>query len=133
MPFQMKVNQWNDTMVTDTEMMPMAQTEMHSRMMLKNGPTTDGDGIGNNADAFPFDPSQQIDSDGDGFGDNERGSGADKFPADSTQWADIDGDGYGDNAERNNPDAFITDPTQWSMQTVMATVTTQLDDLRCIY
>ena len=26
---------------------------------------TDSDGIGNNADAFPFDPSQQTDSDGD--------------------------------------------------------------------
>ena len=29
----------------------------------------------------------KVDSDGDGFGDNERGSGADKFPDDATQWA----------------------------------------------
>ncbi|MGB2484558.1 MAG: hypothetical protein ACPIGF_03145, partial [Poseidonia sp.] len=63
---------------------------------------------------FPFDPSQTTDADGDGFGDNPRGTGADKFPEDATQWSDIDGDGYGDNAEGTTPDAFIADPTQWS-------------------
>jgi len=31
---------------------------------------TDGDGVGNNADAFPEDPSEWADSDGDGVGDN---------------------------------------------------------------
>ena len=36
---------------------------------------TDGDGVGNNADAFPGDPSETVDSDGDGYGDN-----ADAFP-----------------------------------------------------
>ena len=61
-------------------------------------------------DAFPFDPSQQNDSDGDGFGDNERGSGADKFPNDSTQWSDIDGDGYGDNPRRNQSRCFHCRP-----------------------
>jgi hypothetical protein len=65
---------------------------------------TDGDLLGNNADAFPFDPlTNRKDSDGDGFGDDPRGNGADKFPMDGTQWFDIDGDGYGDNPLGNIP------------------------------
>ena len=40
---------------------------------------TDGDLVGNNEDAFPFDPSQTTDTDGDGFGDNPVGNGADRF------------------------------------------------------
>ena len=35
----------------------------------------DGDGVGDNADAFPNDPTETVDSDGDGVGDN-----ADVFP-----------------------------------------------------
>ncbi|MAL63653.1 MAG: hypothetical protein CL563_11735, partial [Alphaproteobacteria bacterium] len=31
---------------------------------------TDSDGVGNNADALPFDPSETVDSDSDGVGDN---------------------------------------------------------------
>ena len=72
------------------------------------------DGLGDNADAFPFDPTQKVDADGDGMGDNPMGIGADKFPDDVTQWGDIDGDGYGDNPNGTTPDAFVTDATQWS-------------------
>ena len=32
---------------------------------------TDGDGVNDNLDAFPNDPNETLDSDGDGFGDNE--------------------------------------------------------------
>ena len=44
------------------------------------------------SDAFPSDPSETSDSDGDGVGDN-----ADPFPTDPTESADSDGDGVGDN------------------------------------
>ena len=60
-------------------------------------------------DAFPLDPTQWMDSDGDGHGDNPSGSMADVFPFDSTQWLDEDGDGLGDNPEGNNSDPYVFD------------------------
>ncbi len=65
---------------------------------------SDGDGVGNNADVFPNDPSEWADADGDGHGDN-----ADYFDNDPTEWEDSDGDSYG-----NNSDAFPNDPNEWS-------------------
>jgi len=71
-----------------------------------NDPTewadTDGDGVGDNSDAFPNDPTEWADSDGDGVGDN-----SDAFPNDPTESADSDGDGVGDNS-----DAFPLDPSE---------------------
>ena len=46
------------------------------------------------SDAFPFDASEQTDSDDDGVGDN-----TDAFPNDSSETVDSDGDGVGDNAD----------------------------------
>ena len=65
---------------------------------------TDGDGIGNNADA---------DDDGDAVPDAE-----DMFPLDSAEWVDTDGDGIGNNADTDDDgdgladefDAFPLDP-----------------------
>jgi len=86
----------------------------------------DGDGIDNDDDIFPTDPTQSDDDDNDGFGNSERGrygdicantygtSWRDRFGcADEdedgqsnlnddfwnkmSQWLDTDGDGYGDN------------------------------------
>ena len=51
----------------------------------------DGDGVSNEADAFPEDPIETADSDGDGVGDN-----ADAFPNDPDETVDTDGDGTGD-------------------------------------
>ena len=65
-------------------------------------PDSDGDGVGDNADAFDNDPNETVDTDGDGTGDN-----ADAFPNDETETADADGDGVGDNA-----DAFNNDPNE---------------------
>ena len=65
-------------------------------------------------DAFPGDVSQDVDTDGDGYGDNQTGTTPDRFINDSTQWFDVDGDGYGDNINGNNPDYFINDSTQWN-------------------
>ena len=59
----------------------------------------DNDGA-SSSDAFPFDSSEQLDSDMDGVGDN-----ADAFPNDASETADSDNDGVGDNA-----DAFPNDP-----------------------
>lgn len=90
------------------------------------------------ADAFPSEPSQWADQDGDGYGDNSSGANADDcpttfgtstelgnlgcsdldndgyadgddaFPNDSTQWADTDGDGFGDEPTGTNPDQCPT-------------------------
>mgnify|MGYP001386115426 CR=1 FL=1 len=94
---------------------------------------TDGDGIADDSDLFINDPTQWSDVDGDGYGDNIKGTlpdtcplesgnselggygcpdtdkdgygnNVDKFPVDSTQWNDTDGDGYGDSDLGRNPD-----------------------------
>ena len=86
------------------------------------------------ADAFPYEPTQNADSDNDGYGDNPVGFEADVCPAEAgsssvdrfgcvdedgdgvsdandaflgepTQWTDGDGDGYGDNPNGSQPDA----------------------------
>ena len=89
-------------------------------------PDADGDTWADTADAFPSEPSQWNDTDGDGFGDEFAGFEADScpteyglshqdrfgcldtdsdgwsdlndvFPGNPSQWADNDGDGVGDN------------------------------------
>ena len=75
---------------------------------------TDGDLTTDSLDAFPFDNTQSVDTDGDGYGDNPDGNNPDFFPSDFTQWNDTDGDGYGDNPDGNNSDAFPLNNTQWS-------------------
>ena len=90
-------------------------------------PDTDSDGYTDPVDAFPENPFQWNDTDGDGFGDNTAVNGGDDcideygrsnksgvfgcpdrdldgyadsvdaFPDDFNQWEDSDGDGYGDN------------------------------------
>ncbi|MEO1575658.1 MAG: cytochrome c peroxidase, partial [Pseudomonadota bacterium] len=55
---------------------------------------TDGDGVPDDEDAFPTDPTETADSDGDGVGDN-----ADAFPNDPTETEDTDADGTGNNSD----------------------------------
>ncbi|MCJ2533228.1 MAG: hypothetical protein LN411_04830 [Candidatus Thermoplasmatota archaeon] len=55
---------------------------------------SDGDGIPDNSDSFPADPSEWKDSDGDGVGD-----ASDAFPDDPTECLDTDKDGIGDSAD----------------------------------
>ncbi|MGY8755312.1 MAG: hypothetical protein ACKVIR_06435, partial [Candidatus Poseidoniales archaeon] len=96
---------------------------------------TDGDGGGDNSDAFPNDGTESFDSDNDSIGDNadqckflpgtategnsagcpdSDGDGwADKddfFDYDSSQWNDTDFDGFGDNPNGNDSDDCITIP-----------------------
>jgi hypothetical protein len=85
---------------------------------------SDGDGVGDNSDAFPLDATESVDTDSDGVGDN-----ADTFPNDATETVDTDIDGVGDNADifpndatetadtdgdqvGDNADAFPTDPSE---------------------
>jgi hypothetical protein len=76
---------------------------------------SDGDGTGDNGDTFPNDPTEASDSDGDGVGDN-----ADAFPNDPQETADADNDGIGDNGDPDDDndgtddvsDAFPLDPTE---------------------
>jgi hypothetical protein len=84
----------------------------------------DGDGVADDLDAFPNDPTEWADADGDGVGSNAEaaqgtsdssadtdGDGVDDatdaFPADATETTDTDSDGLGDNA-----DAFPNDPSE---------------------
>lgn len=68
---------------------------------------SDGDGAADSEDAFPFDPGESVDTDGDGVGNNADddddgdgyGDDADAFPLDPDEWLDTDGDGVGDNAD----------------------------------
>ncbi|MBJ61593.1 MAG: hypothetical protein CMB54_06775, partial [Euryarchaeota archaeon] len=72
-----------------------------------NDPTewsdTDGDRVGDNSDEFVNDPTEWRDTDGDGVGDN-----SDRFPNNSSEWNDDDDDGFG-----NNLDEFPNDPSEW--------------------
>jgi len=68
----------------------------------------DGDGVFDKDDDFPNEPTQWIDSDGDGYGDNASGNDPDVFPNDPNEWKDTDGDEVGDNA-----DEFPNDPDEW--------------------
>lgn len=65
---------------------------------------SDGDGIPDEEDAFPSNPTEWADTDNDGVGDN-----SDVFPVDPNEWADTDDDGVG-----NNSDVFPNDPSEWS-------------------
>lgn len=56
---------------------------------------SDNDGIPDESDVFPNDPTEWDDSDNDGYGDN-----SDDFPFDPLEWMDSDGDGIGDNSDR---------------------------------
>jgi len=75
----------------------------------------DSDGYSDLNDAFPSNPSQYIDTDGDGYGNNQSASAnqSDAFPSDGTQWSDADGDGHGDNKYGSQGDHFPSDPTRW--------------------
>lgn len=101
------------TINDDDSLYVISSTTSNTRVRLLDV-DTDGDGVADGQDAFPQDPLQSADSDGDGYGDLAEVAGGDQFPNDPTQWADRDGDGHGDEADGNNPDAFPDDPLQWA-------------------
>ena len=88
----------------------------------------DGDGVKNDEDALPLDPTEQLDTDNDGTGDNSDedidGDGVinaeDAFPFDPAEQLDTDNDGIGNNSDsdidgdgaENKEDAFPLDPAE---------------------
>ena len=80
-------------------------------------------------DAFPLDPTEWLDTDGDEIGDeadpDDDGDGVDDgldaFPLDPTEWLDTDGDGIGNEADPDDDgdgvddglDEFPLDPAEW--------------------
>ncbi len=70
-------------------------------------PDDDNDGVNDEDDAFPLDPTETTDTDGDGIGNNadddDDNDGVndedDAFPLDPTETLDSDGDGIGDNSD----------------------------------
>lgn len=80
-------------------------------------PDSDGDGVIDADDAFPNDPTETHDADGDGIGDNadtdDDNDGAldvdDAFPLDPAEWLDTDGDGVGNNADDDDDGDGLTD------------------------
>jgi hypothetical protein len=78
---------------------------------------SDLDGVNDGVDALPLDPTESVDTDGDGTGNNadedDDGDGVadaqDAFPLDSTEWADNDGDGHGDNADTDDDNDGLSD------------------------
>ncbi|MBB3063166.1 thrombospondin type 3 repeat-containing protein [Microbulbifer rhizosphaerae] len=96
---------------------------------------SDQDGVIDLEDAFPEDPEESSDLDGDGTGDNadtdRDGDGVendlDLFPENPNESADLDEDGIGDNADtdrdgdgvENDSDAFPDDPSRHKLPVVM--------------
>ena len=76
---------------------------------------SDGDGWSDDGDDLPQNPTQWIDRDGDGYGENssEGATEIDLFPSDGSQWNDTDNDGHGDNPYGTQGDWFPDDPTRW--------------------
>ena len=77
----------------------------------------DDDGVGNIDDAFPSNPNEYVDTDGDGMGDNldpdMDGDGVDDlqdmFPLNATEWLDTDLDGMGNNGDDDDDNDGILD------------------------
>jgi len=77
----------------------------------------DGDGIDDELDAFPFDPTEQVDTDNDGTGNNadsdDDNDGVldvnDAFPLDAIESLDTDGDGIGNNTDSDDDNDGVLD------------------------
>ena len=90
------------------------------------GVDSDNDGIDDKDDAFPTEPTQWLDTDNDGFGDNLEGVDSDECPSvsgtsteDREGCPDGDGDGWSDPDSMNpvppigTADSYPSEPTQW--------------------
>ena len=90
-------------------------SESQTPSLLPSVTDLDGDTVFDDIDAFPFDPTEFLDSDLDGMGDNE-----DAFPNDFNEQQDTDQDGMGNNADSDDDndgtndlaDALPFDPTE---------------------
>ena len=99
-PIPLRTVRWGDQELTQWGRL------CHTNPMVAD---SDGDGVADGEDPFPTDPTQSVDADGDGYGDNMSGSRADLFLGDATDWFDFDGDGIGDNADPDDDNDNLTD------------------------
>ena len=99
-PIPLRTVRWGDQELTQWGRL------CHTNPMVAD---SDGDGLTDGEDPFPTDPTQTVDADGDGYGDNTSGSRADLFLGDATDWFDYDGDGIGDNADPDDDNDNLTD------------------------
>ena len=85
----------------------------------------DNDGYTDDEDAFPLNPQEHLDTDGDGFGDaidpDDDNDGVvdlnDAFPTDPTESNDYDGDGLGDSADPDDDNDGLSDIAEHSLGT----------------
>ncbi|WP_119393319.1 cadherin repeat domain-containing protein [Salinibius halmophilus] len=78
---------------------------------------SDGDGVQNALDDFPFNGNETLDSDGDGLGNNadqdDDNDGVldaqDRFPLNADEWADADNDGIADNQDSDDDNDGVVD------------------------
>ena len=125
-PAEITPGQYTLTLTVTDNGLPTITTVETIQLILDYG-DSDNDGTLDNLDAFPNDPYETMDSDGDGIGDNadeidgdnggdnnsdSDGDGVndetDAFPNDSSETIDTDGDGIGDNADDYPRDASKT-------------------------
>ncbi len=120
--FERVVAHWDSAPVTDA-----------TRFQLCHPPDADGDGtpdwadsdddndgVPDNLDAFPLDPTEQLDTDGDGIGNNADADDdgdhvidvIDAFPLDPLESVDSDGDGVGDRADNDDDNDGLVDKAE---------------------
>jgi len=120
------INAQDDTLITETIIVITEDENLVS--VGGENQDFDNDGVLDTLDAFPFDSTESVDTDGDGIGNNadtdDDGDGVadvdDAFPLDSTESVDTDGDGIGNNADTDDDgdgvadanDAFPLDNTE---------------------
>jgi hypothetical protein len=96
---------------------------------------SDGDGVNDGEDAFPTDPSESVDTDFDGIGDNadtdDDGDGvsdtSDTFPKDASETNDIDNDGVGNNEDIDDDNDGVIDWREHQFVTVYQYFMVSLD------
>ena len=102
---------------TNTALSGSAESPFKVYVSLPSDTDTDGDGVNNAEDAFPYDPDENSDLDDDGVGDNSdpdvdgdgRPNAEDAFPRDASEWVDTDQDGLGNNADPDDDDDGVDD------------------------
>ncbi|MCG8317523.1 MAG: thrombospondin type 3 repeat-containing protein [Pseudomonadales bacterium] len=99
---------------TDTEIDTTEEVELKPA---ERDPDLDDDGVPNDQDAFPEDPTETTDTDHDGIGNNTDTDddndgvpdGSDAFPLDATENTDTDGDDIGNNADTDDDGDGVPD------------------------
>ncbi len=119
----------NLKLVDDLPDITFLDNYIYLKSTVQNEADSDGDGTPDNLDAFPLDPSETTDTDGDGVGNNADtdddndgvSDSEDAFPLDSTETVDTDNDGIGNNEDTDDDndgysdssDAFPLDASEW--------------------